>query len=115
MDRQRLNGPDRLNGVAEFAGLATKHSFSLIFLRSNQRGIGTASIARSHDDDYVVGVLYWIPNEALERMDEIEGVLTGSYWRAEHFELETLSKNRTNAVTDPIEATTYIANEQPGV
>jgi gamma-glutamylcyclotransferase (GGCT)/AIG2-like uncharacterized protein YtfP len=81
MDENRLNSGDRLGGVAKFIGLAIKMGHKLAFTHTNKCGVGTADIAVSVPEDFVIGCLYDIPDDKISKLDKIEGVNSGAYER----------------------------------
>jgi gamma-glutamylcyclotransferase (GGCT)/AIG2-like uncharacterized protein YtfP len=81
MDEDRLNSSKRLNGKAKYIQAAIKKGYELSFTHTNDDGVGTADIV-AKPTGYVIGCLYEIPEEMLEKLDQVEGVNYGAYKRA---------------------------------
>lgn len=107
MDEDRLNSPGRLDGSAKFVGLALKRGYRVAFTHTNNEGVGTSDIIESDPTDFVIGVLYKIPEGKLPKLRSIEGVNSGAHKEVANFKLTKLDHqlNETNQVVQVI---TYI-------
>jgi gamma-glutamylcyclotransferase (GGCT)/AIG2-like uncharacterized protein YtfP len=106
MDEERINGPERLDGKARFAGLAIKRGYKLVFAHTNKSGFGTADIARGLSTDHVIGCLYEINDSSLKELDKIEGVNSRAYKRVRIAVAEVGGNNQSQPRV--LEAITYI-------
>jgi len=106
MHEKRLNSPKRLDNAARFVGLAMKRGCKLAFTHTNRHGVGVSDIIESGHEDYVIGVLYEIPNEKMPRLDQIEGVNSGAYKRVDDFTVTKLDASLKD-VGEQIEVSAY--------
>jgi gamma-glutamylcyclotransferase (GGCT)/AIG2-like uncharacterized protein YtfP len=107
MDEDRLNSGARLNGAARFIGLAIKSGYRLAFTHVNKCGVGTADVIESSSEDFVIGCLYDIPENMMHKLDEIEGVNSGSYNRLCDFDVVKLDEN-LKQTSKKVIAQTYV-------
>lgn len=106
MDEKRLNGLDRLNGDAIFSGLAIKFGYELAFTHTNTNGVGVSDIVKS-ENDYVIGCLFTIPKSKIPKLDSIEGVNSGAYYRTDNFVVTKLDSS-LNITSRKIQVPTYV-------
>jgi len=107
MDEVRLNSPKRLSGSARFVGLAIKRGYKLAFTHTSSEGVGTSDILESEPSDYVIGVLYQIPETKIPKLRSIEGVNSGAYKEVDDFEVTKLDE-RINETNQILQVVTYI-------
>lgn len=105
MDEERINSPTRLGGKAKFVQIAIKRGYKLSFTHTNKEGFGTADI-EVDPTSYVIGCLYEIPDNKLEKLDRVEGVKSGAYKR----DKITISRlnHKLEESCEPISAITYV-------
>lgn len=75
MSTARLNAADRLNGAAIDCGLvATSDRYELAFdVWSKRNDCAAADIVESVSGRQIWGVLYYVPDDCMPRLDRIEG------------------------------------------
>ena len=85
MSPGRLNDPNRLNGQASTTSEARLDGWGIRFDLYSTRNDSAVTDIVPAPGEHVIGVLYEVPQDALAKMDEIEGVRpdgTGNYQRA---------------------------------
>lgn len=115
MNEKRLNSSDRLIGGAKFVGTALKKGYKLSFTHTNKNGFGVSDIVKANPDDYVIGCLFEIPTDLLEKLDTIEGVEAKAYERVKMAVLKINEKEPIDS-SNQIDVLTYVVvdkEEQP--
>jgi gamma-glutamylcyclotransferase (GGCT)/AIG2-like uncharacterized protein YtfP len=108
-DLQRLNGPTRLKGGARDLGLAqTVDRYKFAFNKHSQRSGAAADLVKAaRTGRRVWGVLYEMSQQALRRLDEIEGpsyrrqrvAIVGQAQKAWTFRVRRASRRKNLATT----------------
>jgi gamma-glutamylcyclotransferase (GGCT)/AIG2-like uncharacterized protein YtfP len=115
MNEERLNSSDRLNGSAKFVGTALKRGYKLSFTHTNKDGFGVSDIVEANPDEYVIGCLFEIPADLLEKLDKVEGVKAKAYKRV-NMPVLKITENEPLDSSSSTDVLTYVVidkEEQP--